>query len=83
VILQIVPDTGYFVGQDGPFHIATGVGILDTVNMITVEDHVTDDQDASISVVAIFEEIRGYALSVTESRARIAEAIARWKSRQH
>jgi transcriptional regulator with XRE-family HTH domain len=83
VILQIVPDDGsYFPGLDGEFAIATGPDISDTVDMITVEDHVTDETDVVGKVIKLFEEIRGYALSVAQSRSLISEAIERWKSQQ-
>jgi transcriptional regulator with XRE-family HTH domain len=83
VIIQVVPDDGaYFPGLDGEFAIATGPAIADTVDMITVEDHVTDEPQAANKVIALFEEIRGYALSAVQSRAVISEALERWGSRQ-
>ncbi|MCW2933594.1 MAG: hypothetical protein JWM19_4556, partial [Actinomycetia bacterium] len=33
-------------------------------------------------VIALFQEIHGYARSVAESRTLITEAIQRWKSQQ-
>jgi hypothetical protein len=50
--------------------------------MITVEDHVTDEPDVANKVIALFEEIRGYALSVAQSRVVITEALQRCKSQQ-
>jgi Domain of unknown function (DUF5753) len=82
VIIQVVPDTGYFPGLEGAFHIASGPGIADTVDMVTVEDHVTDDPAVVGKVLARFEEIRGYALNVAESRTVITEALQRWNSQQ-
>ena len=41
LVIQVVPDTGsYFPGLDGPFAIASGPDIADTVDVVAVEDHV-------------------------------------------
>ena len=82
VIIQVVPDTGYFPGLRGAFEIASGPEIADTVDMVTVEDYVTDDPPVARKVVALFEEIRSYALNANESRAHVQEAIERWNSQQ-
>ncbi len=83
VVIQVVPDDGsYFPGLDGQFDIATGPAIADTVDMITVEDHVTDDPAVAGKVIAMFEGIRGYALNVAQSRVVMTEALQRWKSQQ-
>jgi transcriptional regulator with XRE-family HTH domain len=47
VVIQVVPDTGYFAGFEGQFEIASGPAIADTVDMVTLEDHVTDDPPAA------------------------------------
>jgi transcriptional regulator with XRE-family HTH domain len=78
VIIQVVPDTGYFRGLEGPFHIASGPEIPDTVDMVAVEDYVTDDPTVARKVVALFEEIRSYALNAHESQVRIQEELERW-----
>jgi transcriptional regulator with XRE-family HTH domain len=83
VVLQVVPDTkSYFPGLDGEFAIASGPAISDTVVMVTVEDHVSDEPDVSGKVIALFEEIRSYALNAAESRALITEAVQRWSQQQ-
>jgi transcriptional regulator with XRE-family HTH domain len=83
VVIQVVPDDGsYFPGLDGQFDIATGPDITDTVDMITVEDHVTDEEAVANKAIALYEEIRGYALNVAQSRAVISEAIERWSRQQ-
>jgi transcriptional regulator with XRE-family HTH domain len=83
VVIQVVPDDGsYFPGLDGEFAIATGAEISDTVIMVTVEDHASDEPEAAGKVIALFEEIRGYALNVVQSRTVITEALQGWKSRQ-
>jgi hypothetical protein len=82
VVLQVVPDTGYFPGVAGPFEIANGPEITDIVDMVTVEDHVTYDSDVVGKAAALFEDIRGYALTVVESRTLITKAIERWNSQQ-
>ncbi len=82
IVLQVVPDDGsYFPGLDGHFAIASGPAISDTVVEVTVTDHVSDDPDACGKVIALFEEVHGYARSVPESRALITEALQQWKSR--
>jgi Domain of unknown function (DUF5753) len=83
VVIQVVPDDGsYFPGLDGEFGIATGSEISDTVIMVTVEDHVSDEPEVAGRVIALFEEVRGYALNAAQSRADITEALERWKSQQ-
>jgi hypothetical protein len=80
VINQVIPDAGYFLGYEGQFQIASGPGILDTVE--TVEDHVSDDPATARKVAELFEEIRSYALNAAESRALIQEAVRRWSQQQ-
>jgi transcriptional regulator with XRE-family HTH domain len=82
VIIQVVPDTGYFPGRRGGFEIASGPAITDTVAMVTVQDSVAEDPDTARTVIELFEEIRSTALNVADSREAITEAIGRWKTRQ-
>jgi hypothetical protein len=82
VTIQVVPDAGYFAGVEGQFDIASGPEIPDTVDMATVIDHVTDDPAMVATVLALWEEIHGHALTVAQSRQVITEAIERWKSQQ-
>jgi hypothetical protein len=82
VVIQVVRDTGYFPGLRGPFEIASGEAIPDTLLMLAAEDQTMEDTALTRKVIALFEEIRGYALSVADSRAVIVEAIQRWKTRQ-
>jgi transcriptional regulator with XRE-family HTH domain len=83
VLIQVVPDDGdYFPGLDGQFELATGPDISDTVIMVTVEDHVSDQSDVSGKVITLFEEVRGYALNVAQSRTAISEALQRCESQQ-
>ncbi len=82
VVIQVVRDTGYFPGLRGPFEIASGEAIPDTLLMLAVEDQTMEDTKLTRKAIALFEEIRGYALSVADSRAVILEAIERWKSQQ-
>jgi len=81
-ILQVVPADGYFPGLDGEFAIVSGPEIPDTVDMVTVEDHVTDDPAAVRTVAALFDEIRSYARNAKESRSLLMEADERWNSQQ-
>jgi transcriptional regulator with XRE-family HTH domain len=82
VVIQIVPAAGYFPGVEGAFEIASGPAISDTVIMVTVDDHVSDEPDVAGRVIALFEEVRGYAPSVAELRKVISEALQRWKAQQ-
>ena len=82
VVLQVVPHPGeYFPGLDGEFAIATGPAISDTVDQITVVDHVSDEPDVADVVITLFEEVRGYARNAPESQTLITEALEQWKSR--
>jgi transcriptional regulator with XRE-family HTH domain len=82
VVLQVVRDTGYFPGIRGPFAFATGEAIPDTLLMLAIEDQTMEDTALTRKAAALFEEIRGYALSVADSRAVILEAIQRWSQQQ-
>jgi transcriptional regulator with XRE-family HTH domain len=83
LVIQVVPDTGsYFPGLDGPFAIASGPDIADTVDVVAVEDHVQDDPAAAARIIALFEEIRSYARNAAESRAVMTEALHTWNSQQ-
>jgi transcriptional regulator with XRE-family HTH domain len=82
VVIQVVRDTGYFAGMDGAFEIASGDAIPDTLLMLAVDDQTSDDQMRTRKIIVLFEQIRGYALNVEESRALILEAIERWKTQQ-
>ena len=55
---------------------------IESINMITVEDQTTNTSAVVDRTIALFEDIRGYALSVMESRALIQEALQRWKTQQ-
>jgi transcriptional regulator with XRE-family HTH domain len=80
VVLQVVPTNAYFAGHDGQFELASGPGIADIVDMVNVEDQVTENPAVVARAVAWFETARGYALNVVDSRALITEASERWKS---
>jgi transcriptional regulator with XRE-family HTH domain len=82
VIIQVVPDTGYFFGLEAAFDIASGREIPDTLNMITVEDLTTTERAVVDGASALFERIRGHALPIEESRAKIQEALQRWNNQQ-
>jgi hypothetical protein len=82
VVLQVVLDTGYFPGLRGPFALASGEAIPDTLLMLAIEDQTMEDTALTRKAGALFEEIRGYALSVADSRAVILEAIRRWSQQQ-
>jgi hypothetical protein len=49
--------------------------------MSAVEDQTTDSAELVRQAVLVFEEIRGHALNVEDSRAAIQEAIERWNTR--
>jgi hypothetical protein len=82
VVIQVVRDTGYFPGRRGQFEIASGPKIADTMVTLGVEDQTMDDPVIVGKAAALFERIRGYALTIEESRALIQEALQRWQSQQ-
>lgn len=82
VHVQVVRDAGCFVGTDGAFEIASGDDISDTLLVLAVQDHASDDRTLTRTVIAVFEEIRSYALNAEDSRVLIAEAIEFWKNQQ-
>jgi hypothetical protein len=82
VVIQVVPVMEFTPGMEGQFDIASGPAISDTVDMIALQDHVTDQPDVAARALSVFETIRGYALNVAESRRLIREAIEKWKSQQ-
>jgi transcriptional regulator with XRE-family HTH domain len=82
VVIQVVPVMEFTPGMEGQFDIASGPAISDTVDMIALQDHVTDHPDVAARALSVFETIRGYALNVAESRRLIREAIEKWKTQQ-
>ena len=82
LVIQVVRDTGYFPGRRGQFEIASGPKITDTMVMWGVEDQTMDDPVVVGKAAALFERIRGYSLTIEESRALIQEARQRWQSQQ-
>ena len=82
LVIQVVRDEGYFPGLRGPFEIASGDAIPVTLLMLAVEDQTMEDTTLTRKAVALFEEIRGHALHVADSRTVILEAIEKWKSQQ-
>jgi hypothetical protein len=82
VTIQIVRGPGAVPGLNGAFDIASGPGIPDTMRRDAVEDQITDNRELVRRMAAIFEQIRGHALNVEDSRAATMEAINRWKSEQ-
>lgn len=82
VVIQVVRNNSYFPGRRGQFDVASGPEILDTLVMYNVEDQTQDDRPLPGKATALFERIRGYALTIEESRAIIREAVEHWKSQQ-
>jgi hypothetical protein len=81
-VIQVVRAAAYFPGLRGQFEIASGYEIPDTLVMYNVEDQTQDDPVLVKKASALFERIRGYALTIEESRAIIQEALQRWNSQQ-
>ena len=82
LVIQVVRDTGYFPGRRAQFEIASGPKIIDTMVTLGVEDQTMEDPVLVGKAAALFERIRGYALTIEESRALIQEALQRWQSQQ-
>jgi hypothetical protein len=77
LVIQVVRDTGYFPGRRGQFEIASGPKFTDTMVTLGVEDQTMDEPVQVGKAAALFERIRGYALTIEESRALIQEALER------
>ncbi len=82
VSIQVIQDEGYFWGLEGPFEIASGEEITDTVVMVAVEDQTVDDKKVVRKATRLFRQIQGHALSIEETRALITEAIQQWSQQQ-
>ena len=82
LVIQIVRSTGYFPGLRAQFEVASGPKITDTMVTLGVEDQTMDDPVLVGKAAALFERIRGYALTIEESRALIQEAQQRWQGQQ-
>ena len=82
VVIQVIRNEGYFPGLRGPFEIASGEAIPDTLLMLAMEDQTMEDRTLTRKGIALFEDVRSYALNAEESRAVILEAIEGWKRRQ-
>jgi transcriptional regulator with XRE-family HTH domain len=78
VSIQVIREDGYFWGLEGPFEIASGEAITDTVVMVAVEDQTVDDKKVVRKATRLFRQIQGHALSIEQSRALITEAIQQW-----
>jgi hypothetical protein len=50
--------------------------------MVSVEDQTTTEPAVVDRTAALFERIRGHALTIEESRAIIQEALQRWNSQR-
>jgi transcriptional regulator with XRE-family HTH domain len=82
VMIQIVRSASYYGGLDAPFEIASGPEIPDTLVMVAIEDQTTDNQAMVDKAAALFEAIRGRALTTEDSRAGMMEALEHWKRQQ-
>jgi hypothetical protein len=82
VTIQIVRGKGAYWGISGPFQIASGPEIPDTLLMLAVEDQTQQDPTLTRNALALFEKMRGYALNVEDSRTTLMEAREHWNSQQ-
>ncbi len=82
ITLQIVRGPGAVAGLNGAFDIARGPEVPDMIRIDAVADQITDSRELVRTMAAVFEQVRGHALNVEESRAAIVEAIDRWKREQ-
>lgn len=82
ITIQVIRNIGYFVGLEGAFQVACGDEMPDILMMLAVWDQPSEDPTRTRRILALFEKIRGYALSVEESRAVIREATETWNSQQ-
>jgi hypothetical protein len=82
ISIQVVRGPGAVAGLNGAFDIASGPRIPDTMRTDALEDQTTQNREQIRKMAAVFEQIRGHALTVDDSRAVIVEAINRWKHEQ-
>jgi transcriptional regulator with XRE-family HTH domain len=82
VTIQAVRGRGAYWGLSGPFQIASGPEIPDTLLMLAVEDQTNEDPTLARKALTLFEKVRGYALNVEDSQAVIMEARTHWQSQQ-
>jgi transcriptional regulator with XRE-family HTH domain len=83
VIIQIVRSGEYFLGKEGPFEIATGDAIPDTLVMVaSVADQNSQDKAVLREATMLFRDIQSRALNVEDSRTLIREALHRWSQQQ-
>jgi hypothetical protein len=73
---------GAYWGISGPFQIASGPEIPDTLLMLAVEDQTQEDLTLARKALTLFEKVRGHALNVEDSRAVLMEAREHWYSQQ-
>ena len=78
--VQVVPSDQAVCGMSGAFDIASGDSFPDTVRMDAVADQVTDRRSVVDRAVAKFDLLRGYALSRSQPRDTITEAIGKWRA---
>jgi transcriptional regulator with XRE-family HTH domain len=83
VIIQVVRGSKYFFGLEGPFYIATGDAIPDTLVMVAaVEDQNSQEKTNLREATKLFRQIQSRALNVEGSRTQIREALERWSQQQ-
>ena len=82
VPIQVVRGRGAYWGLSGPFQIASGPEIPDTLLMLAVEDQTNEDPTLTRKALTLFEKVRGHALNVEDSQAVIMEARTHWQSQQ-
>jgi hypothetical protein len=83
VIIQVVRGSKYLFGLEGPFYIATGEAIPDTLVWVTaVEDQNSQDKANLREATRLFRQIQSRALNVEDSRTQIREALQRWSQQQ-
>jgi transcriptional regulator with XRE-family HTH domain len=81
IMIQIVPgDIGANAGVGGPIGLAATDDAPELlVSSALVEDHLTNNPVPVRKASATFNRVRGDALTVQQSRARLTEAMERWQ----
>jgi hypothetical protein len=82
VTVQIINGKGAYWGLPGPFQIASGPEIVDTLLMLAVEDQTSEDPTLTRKTLILFERIRSNAHPLEESRVIMMEARNHWNSQQ-
>ncbi|WP_433464214.1 helix-turn-helix domain-containing protein [Spirillospora sp. CA-128828] len=78
VTLQVAP-TGYYLGLEGPFNLATQPSGDELLHMPAARGGLTtNDREDILHIVGAFSALQARVLSVDDSRESLRKAVVRW-----